>query len=237
MFDIEARAAPRKTPRQERSRALVEAIVEAATRIMVRQGREAVTTNSVAVVAGVSIGSLYQYFPNREAIISAVAQRHAQCIYDCIISVDVSIAATLEEAVVAIVEALFESHFLEPKLHIALVHDLETSTARGETIVAAKGAKPAVVNQLMRLPQFFEEFAAADDIACAAFVIAETTHALAHAAISSNVPPYSVAELKNQAVRVSLTYLRACNTNLSKYSYFGMQTATSKNASICSRNL
>ena len=65
---------PRKRPRQARSRALVEAILDAAAHILAQHGREALTTNAVAVKAGVSVGSLYQYFPNRDAIIAAVAR-------------------------------------------------------------------------------------------------------------------------------------------------------------------
>jgi AcrR family transcriptional regulator len=208
MFDLEACVAPRKTPRQERSRALVEAIVEAGTRILVRRGREAVTTNSVAAVAGVSIGSLYQYFPNREAIIAAVAGRHAQRIHDRIATVDIAGARTLDTAIVSIVDALFDSHFLEPQLHIALVHDLEAGTAEGVSVVAAKGAKSALVDQLLRLPHHFEDCDVDGDLSCAAFVIAEMTHALAHAAIHPSHQPFPVADLKNEAVRVSLSYLR-----------------------------
>lgn len=63
---------PRKQPVQARSRALVESILEAAARILLRDGWEGLTTNLVAREAGVSIGSLYQYFPSREAIAVAL---------------------------------------------------------------------------------------------------------------------------------------------------------------------
>lgn len=68
-------ARPRKTPIQERSRATVEVIVEAAARILFREGADALSTNRIAEVAGVSVGSLYQYFPNREAIVTALIER------------------------------------------------------------------------------------------------------------------------------------------------------------------
>ena len=61
---------PRKTPRQARARTTVGAILEAAARILASGSAQALTTNRVAEVAGVSIGSLYQYFPNREAILA-----------------------------------------------------------------------------------------------------------------------------------------------------------------------
>jgi AcrR family transcriptional regulator len=66
---------PRKLPRQRRSAATVEAILEAAAHILERDGLPALTTNRVAERAGASIGSLYQYFPNREAILAALIRR------------------------------------------------------------------------------------------------------------------------------------------------------------------
>lgn len=63
---------PRKRPRQARSRVLFDALIEATQRVLASEGVEAVTTARVAEVAGVSIGSLYQYFPSREALIAAV---------------------------------------------------------------------------------------------------------------------------------------------------------------------
>jgi AcrR family transcriptional regulator len=63
---------PRKEPKQARARALVEAIREAGVIILRDEGAAALNTNRIAEVAGVSIGSLYQYFPNKEAIISEI---------------------------------------------------------------------------------------------------------------------------------------------------------------------
>jgi AcrR family transcriptional regulator len=59
----------RKSPRQWRSTRLVEDILEAAIRVLSREGAQRFTTARVAEAAGVSVGSLYQYFPNKEAIL------------------------------------------------------------------------------------------------------------------------------------------------------------------------
>jgi AcrR family transcriptional regulator len=66
----------RRTPSQARSRALVERIVEAAARVFDERGYAAATTNHVAEGAGVSIGSLYQYFASKDELLVALAERH-----------------------------------------------------------------------------------------------------------------------------------------------------------------
>lgn len=66
---------PRKTPQQARSRFLVEQMVEATARVLRHEGLDALTTNRIAEVAGVSIGSLYQYFPSKEALLAQVVER------------------------------------------------------------------------------------------------------------------------------------------------------------------
>jgi len=67
---------PRRIPRQQRSQVTVEAIFEAVAQIVATQGEEALTTNRIAERAGVSVGSLYQYFPSKEAILSAMLDQH-----------------------------------------------------------------------------------------------------------------------------------------------------------------
>ena len=67
---------PRRTPRQERSQVTVDAIFEAVARIVATQGEGALTTNRIAELAGVSVGSLYQYFPSKEAILVAMLDQH-----------------------------------------------------------------------------------------------------------------------------------------------------------------
>jgi AcrR family transcriptional regulator len=62
----------RKLPQQGRSKALVEAILEATVRILSKLGSQEVTTKKIADLAGVSIGSLYQYFPNKESVLAAL---------------------------------------------------------------------------------------------------------------------------------------------------------------------
>jgi len=69
------RRRPRKLPSQERAQHTVEAIVEAAARILERLGHDGFNTNAVAELAGVSIGTLYQYFPDKDALLGALIAR------------------------------------------------------------------------------------------------------------------------------------------------------------------
>jgi AcrR family transcriptional regulator len=62
----------RRAPRQLRSRAIVEAIVQAGRQLLASEGPKSLTTNRIAERAGVSIGSLYRYFPNKEAVLAAI---------------------------------------------------------------------------------------------------------------------------------------------------------------------
>jgi AcrR family transcriptional regulator len=73
---------PKKVPRQARSRATFDAIVEAAARLLAREGYGAITTNRVAEEAGVSIGSLYEYFGDKDVIVHQVLLRLGDDFFD-----------------------------------------------------------------------------------------------------------------------------------------------------------
>ncbi len=73
---------PRKAPVQARSTASVEAILEATVQVLLAVGKERLTTTRVALRAGVSVGTLYQYFPNKSALLQAVLQRHLAGVTD-----------------------------------------------------------------------------------------------------------------------------------------------------------
>jgi len=68
----------RKTPQQARSREMVERIIAAGREVLVADGYDAFSTNRVAAAAGISPGSLYQYFPNKAAIIDVVVDRYSE---------------------------------------------------------------------------------------------------------------------------------------------------------------
>jgi AcrR family transcriptional regulator len=68
----------KRFPKQERARATVDAILEGAARVLVREGYDRASTNRIAEVAGVNIGSLYQYFPNKDALVASLIDRHLE---------------------------------------------------------------------------------------------------------------------------------------------------------------
>lgn len=71
-------ASPRRQPRQERSQFTVEAIFQAVAQIVATHGEHGLTTNRIAETAGVSVGSLYQYFPSKDAILQAMLNQHCE---------------------------------------------------------------------------------------------------------------------------------------------------------------
>lgn len=122
----------RKLPTQARSRATVEAIVEAATHVLGRRGWAEFTTNEVADVAGASIGSLYQYFPNKLSLIEAIRRRHFDGVIALLARACVEPA---ESSVDSLIEGMLELHSSNPSLHKALLEEaprLERSVAHVE---------------------------------------------------------------------------------------------------------
>src|SRR5262249_55804321 len=116
---------PRKHASQERSRATVDALIEATARILVREGFDRASTNRIAEVAGVSIGSLYQYFPGKEALVAAVIDRHSQDTMRVARRALAEVAAQpIEAAVRTIVAAAIEAHRIDPQLHRVLADQI-----------------------------------------------------------------------------------------------------------------
>lgn len=117
----------RKTPRQARARATTEAILDAAARILGERGWAGLTTNAAADIAGVSIGSLYQYFPNKLALVEAVRQRH----FDDVLAVLRAAAGdrlTRTERAVVLVDGMIKVHSRYPAAHRVLIEE----SPRGE---------------------------------------------------------------------------------------------------------
>lgn len=116
----------RKAPRQARSRATVEAIVEAGARILSEDGWAGFTTNKVAECAGVSIGSLYQYFPDKLSLVDSIRRRHLD---DCLAAMRTVRAEERPPMEVAeiLVRAMITAHSAHPGLHRVLLDETPIS--------------------------------------------------------------------------------------------------------------
>lgn len=112
----------RKEPRQARAQATVHAILEATVQVLDREGLEAATTTRVAEVAGVSVGSLYQYFSHRDAILNALQDREFERTLRLLQDVlaNANLAKNPRETVSAVVQGLASLYRASPGLHRVL---------------------------------------------------------------------------------------------------------------------
>ena len=109
---------PRKIPTQARSRMMVEAILTATASIIVKHGYKGTNTNLVAQLAGVSVGSLYQYFPNKDSLIAALHQREAHNLAEMIrdITEQYPKVSSLHEHLSLLVKTLLDHYRQETQL-------------------------------------------------------------------------------------------------------------------------
>src|SRR3954464_605008 len=96
----------RRVPQQGRSRAKVRRVLDAADELLEREGAGALVTTRVAAEAGVAVGSVYSYFPDKEAIAEALALRYWSAVTDSIAAV---VAADAREPLADPVGALLEA--------------------------------------------------------------------------------------------------------------------------------
>lgn len=116
---------PRRRPRQARAQATVDAIVQATARVLVEDGYDRASTNRIAVAAGVSIGSLYQYFPSKEALVSALVDEHVSRMLTTVGHALGSSAPTdLPTTARRMVEALIAAYRINPRLHHVLCQEV-----------------------------------------------------------------------------------------------------------------
>jgi AcrR family transcriptional regulator len=194
-----------RLPTQRRARMTLESILDAVTRILKRDGVEAVTTNRIAEVAGVSIGSVYQYFRDKRAIFAALHQRHVEEIDRLVERTLIDHAASpLDKLVRAMIEALVDAHANDPELYQSLMTQVPHRT---------DGSKDFAV----RLHGVFRLAIASrkhprkrtPDLDKQAFVVAHMVDALSHGAILRRPPGLSLEAAKKEADRAVLAYLRA----------------------------
>ncbi|MDP9842963.1 TetR/AcrR family transcriptional regulator [Streptosporangium lutulentum] len=141
---------PRKHPRQQRSRETVEAILQAAAQLFQRYGYADTTTNKIAERAGVSIGSLYQYFPNKDALLVALAEHHLSQAAEQVALVFTRAAddhPTLHQLLTDLVRCVAALHTDRPGLH-RLLFDLAPRTP--DLVARFRHAEQQIAHALAR---------------------------------------------------------------------------------------
>ncbi|MFZ6745100.1 TetR/AcrR family transcriptional regulator [Undibacterium sp. JH2W] len=124
----------RKAPSQQRSQIMVNTILEAATRVLAQRGWANFKTNEVAEVAGISIGSLYQYFPDKLGLAEEIRKRHLSAVLAALSnSAHGEAAATLELRVTRLIDGVIAVHAVDQALHRVLLEEVPFATvANGE---------------------------------------------------------------------------------------------------------
>jgi AcrR family transcriptional regulator len=173
-----------------------------------KDGYDRASTNKIAAVAGVSIGSLYQYFPSKEALVAAVIERHTEQLSQVARDTFLKVAGgPIEIGARELVRAAIEGHRVDPKLHRVLSEEVPR-TGRLEDVEAV------VRNAGVLLRSYLEADRREIDIAdldLAAFILVTTLEALAHAAVLYR--PDMLAEEKagqfvDEVTGLVLRYLR-----------------------------
>ena len=199
---------PRKHASQDRSRATVDALVEATARILVREGFDQASTNRIAAKAGVSVGSLYQYFPCKEALVAAVIERHNQELMQLVRGKLAEVAALpMERAVRELVAAAIQAHRLDPKLHRVLAEQIPR-TGKLENIEAFNRENYALFRAYLEAHR--DEFRPVD-LGLAAFVCVTSIEALTHTAVLHHSDSFSdeaFGALIDEATRLVVRYLQ-----------------------------
>jgi len=193
----------RRRPVQTRSRQTVEAILEAAARLF---DRGTATTNGIARLAGVSIGSLYEYFPNKDAILESLVDHH---VHDATARLRRELAALdpaatpLAVGVRQLVELMLELHADRPGLHRALVgRMLAMPAVRRRLLEVERGIRDELVAWLRAHPEV-----RVPDVALAARTVVEGTDALVHRFVE-DAEGTPLAAFAAEVTRLWVGYLR-----------------------------
>lgn len=198
---------PRKHAAQDRSRATVHALVEATAHILVKEGFDKASTNRIARHAGVSIGSLYQYFPTKEALVVAVIERHHEDLMQVVREAASDIETLpLDQGIRRLVDAAIDGHRVDPALHRALTEQLPGLGRLGGTDAYNREALALVRDYLVARRHEIRGV----DPDLAAFVVTTSVEALTHTTVLGQpevVVGGAGAALREEITRLVLRYL------------------------------
>lgn len=174
------RTNPRKQASQRRSRQTVDTLVEATARVLTKEGYDQASTNRIAEKAGVSIGSLYQYFPSKEALVAAVIDRHNERVGKMARHALMNVAMRpIDDGVRELVKLGIEAHRVDPKLHRVLAEQTPR-VGRSDNVHAIEREAYGLLRTYFEAHR--DELSVAD-LDMAAFICVTALEALTHAAV------------------------------------------------------
>ncbi|MGV9387018.1 TetR/AcrR family transcriptional regulator [Nonomuraea sp. NPDC003707] len=192
---------PRKTPRQQRAWQTRQRIEEAAARVFARHGYASGTTDRIAEEAGLSVGSLYQYFPNKDAILVVLAQAHLEQMIETVRDV-LTEQRPLAEWLPELTRALVRIHAADPRLHQVL---FEQAPRPPELLARFRQAEDEAVASVERLLRADPDLTPTDPGCQARFVVA-TIESLIHRFVG-RAPDFDAADLEREIVTIVTRYL------------------------------
>ncbi len=192
---------PRRKPKQERARQTVDAVLEAVRLVVKRHGAQALTTNRIAEIAGVSVGSLYQYFPDKHAIVAALHDRHIADVRRVLETTAADCAAaSLPDFARELVDGLVNAH-----AHVGEAHDV-VSSANPES---ARGFTTALHHAFERVLARPDQERYGDAAARMLFVLPRIVESLVHGASDPARSSLSREGARSEALRAVVLYVNS----------------------------
>ncbi|HEY1947285.1 MAG TPA: TetR/AcrR family transcriptional regulator [Bryobacteraceae bacterium] len=201
---------PRKLPVQARSAASVDAILEAAIQVLLQVGKERLTTTKVALRAGVSVGTLYQYFPNKSALLKAALKRHLDEVAEAIeLICHEQKGHSLEQMATTLITAFLEAKMRDAKTSIALYS--VSSDVDGATVVREMGIKSnkAIVGMLKTAREPLTT-----DPQLVASMLQGVMVGVSRRLLESAAPEKQFDILRREMIFLACAYLNACSARL-----------------------
>lgn len=178
----------------------VDAILTATARILIQEGYDRATTNRIAELAGVSIGSLYQYFPSKEALVISLTEHHVNTMMEMIESnLKDQFNAPIEVVLYELVKACIAAHAVDPMLHKVLneqVPRINNTNAEKRVTALLRAYLELHRNQIQ--PQ---------NIDLAVLIVERTVEALTHTAVIDRPELLSDGQLEQEITNLLLSYL------------------------------
>lgn len=206
-MELNTQLKPRKTPRQARAKWTVDAIVEAAIQVLAVEGYARFTTARVAERAGVSVGTMYQYYPDKAALCVAVIDKCGEQFLAAFqAALDSVPGSTLDDFIRTLIDLAFVSPYQTPERHRAVLGLGPRLGVADRAEATGRAAARLIENALRR---HAGEISREIDISVAADMIETTLEALAHRAVLSEANEAQIAALAREAARLLSNYLKA----------------------------